>query len=142
MSNKKKQKRKYFRLTLEDRMIIQACINANMSITDIAKRLIVHKSTISREIRRNLVVKAGTDIPCIRRKLGILCNKFFCNRYCEKAKRYYDCFKANEHSSYLQKSSRSKSKLSIGDIQKINEVVSQGVLLGQSLHHIYISNLF
>jgi IS30 family transposase len=42
----------------------------------------------------------------------------------------------------LQKSSRSKSKLSIDDIQKINEVVSQGVLLGQSLHHIYISNPF
>ena len=41
------------RLTIDDRMVIQACLLEKMSITEIAVRLHVHKSTVSRELKNN-----------------------------------------------------------------------------------------
>ncbi|NLV29089.1 MAG: helix-turn-helix domain-containing protein [Erysipelotrichaceae bacterium] len=43
------------RLTIDDRMIIQACIHDKRDITQIATRLKVAPSTISREIKNDIV---------------------------------------------------------------------------------------
>lgn len=45
------------RLTIEDRMVIQACIHKGMNITEIASRIGVNKSTISREINKYSYIK-------------------------------------------------------------------------------------
>ena len=44
MKRKNKQRK---RLTIEDRMVIQACIHQGMNINEIASRIGVNKSTIS-----------------------------------------------------------------------------------------------
>lgn len=69
-----KGKTKHSHLTIEDRMVIQACLHDKRSITQIARRLEVNKSTLSRELKRNAVVKPGTDIPCQIRDLCLVCN--------------------------------------------------------------------
>ena len=45
------------RLTIEDRMVIQTCIHKGMNITEIASRIGVNKSTISREINKYSYIK-------------------------------------------------------------------------------------
>lgn len=44
---------KYTHLTLEQRYQISALLKSNISISEIARQLGYHKSTISREIKRN-----------------------------------------------------------------------------------------
>ena len=40
------------RITTEERMVIQACLTKNITLTEIARRLKRDKSTISREIAK------------------------------------------------------------------------------------------
>lgn len=136
---KRKVKRKH--LTSDDRMTIQACLHKSMTITEIARRLGVNKSTISREINKFKVFKNGCYDRCDKRdKLGGICNVCPMRNYCHKDKYYYNFEEAEKASKTLRKSSRSKSKLSAETIKKIDDIVTAGVRLGQSLHHIYVSN--
>lgn len=129
------------RLDIEDRMQIQACLTAAMSRAKIAFAVGCALSTITREIDRNAVRKPGKNIPCSNRKSGV-CNKCKKIYYCNIEKIYYDYKVAEEKNKKRGSSSRSKSKLSDDDIKRIDEVVSDGVSKGQSLHHIYVSNPF
>ena len=74
------------RLTIEDRMIIQACIHDHRNITQIASRLGVNKSTITRELKINSYVKSGNKIPCKRKRAG-MCNGCPSVAYCGKEKK-------------------------------------------------------
>ena len=93
MKRKNKQRK---RLTIEDRMVIQACIHQGMNITEIASRLEVNKSTISREINKYSYIKEGKDLSCSRMKAGGTCNKCNAVAYCKKRKKYYDFALAEE----------------------------------------------
>lgn len=126
------------RLTIEDRMIIQACIHDHRNITQIASRLGVNKSTITRELKINSYVKSGNKIPCKRKRAG-MCNGCPSVAYCGKEKRFYNFKLAEEKSSNRRSTSRSHSKLSQSSIKEIDEAVRDGVSLGQSLHHIFVS---
>lgn len=134
---KKRKIRK--QLDLQDRMIINACLNSKMNFTDIGKRLDVDKSTISREVRRNSYTKNGEDREC-GKKINGLCNKCKTACVCRAKKRYYDCFIADKKSKERASNSRNKIKLPAEIVSKIDEVVSPGVKKGQSLHHVYIAN--
>ena len=127
------------RLTIDDRMVIQACLLEKMNITKIAARLHVHKSTISRELKNNSIHKKGNNIPCTRKFNG-LCNKCPINGYCSREKTYYNFIEAEKKSRRKRSLSRSTPKTSESTILLIDEIVSKGVSLGQSLHHIYVSN--
>lgn len=87
MKRKNKQRK---RLTIENRMVIQACIHQGMNITEIASRIGVNKSTISREINKYSYFKNGNDFSCFKRKAGWTCNKCQTVGYCKKRKKYYD----------------------------------------------------
>lgn len=126
------------RLTIEDRMIIQACIHDHRNITQIASRLGVNKSTITRELKINSYVKSGNKIPCKRKRAG-MCNGCPSVAYCGKEKRFYNFKLAEEKSSNRRSTSRSHSKLSQSSIKEIDEAVRDGISLGQSLHHIFVS---
>lgn len=130
MSKKKRSKR----------LTIEACILRNDTMSQIASRLGVHKSTISREISHFSITKKGVNIYCNHKNNTNLCNG--CNKrsWCRKTQKFYNFSYAETHSSNLRSSSRCKSKLPIDDIKFIDEIVSDGVNLGQSLHHIYVSN--
>lgn len=134
---KKQRKRK--RLTFDDRIIIQACLLERRNITEIASRLHVHKSTISRELKNNSVHKAGANIPCTKKRNG-LCNKCPLTAYCHKEKSYYDYLEAEKKSKRNRSLPRSNPKIPESTICLIDDIVSKGASLGQSIHHIYIAN--
>lgn len=134
----KKQRKE--RLTIENRMEIQACIHDNRNLDQMATRLDVSKSTISREISKFSYVKPGVILPCSRRSRLDLCNGCKYSGSCLKEKRFYNFKIAEEKSANLRSIPRSKSKLPINDIKLIDAIVTDGVRLGQSLHHIYVSN--
>ena len=49
-------------------MIIQACVHDRRNISQIASRLGVNKSTISRELKINSCTKPSNKIPCDKKK--------------------------------------------------------------------------
>ncbi len=104
-----KKKRAMKRLTIDDRMVIQACLLEKMSITEIAARLHVHKSTVSRELKNNSVHKKGNDVPCTRKFNG-LCNKCPINGRCPREKTYYNFIEAEKNSKRKRSLSRSAPK--------------------------------
>lgn len=57
MNYEKRKQRK--RLMIEDRMIIQACFHDHRNISQIASRLGVNKSTISRELKINSFISTS-----------------------------------------------------------------------------------
>lgn len=136
-----KKRKTYHRLSIDDRMTIQACIHDNRSITQIASRLGVNKSTISREIHLHQTVKAGFVVKnCSHRSRLGLCNGCPHRYSCTKEHLYYNYVEAQEQAVSTHLSAHSKSKLLPQQIRLIDSIVTDGVRLGQSLHHIYISN--
>ena len=95
MKRKNKQRK---RLTIEDRMVIKAYIHHGMNITEIASRIVVNKSTMSREINKHSYIKNGNEFSCFKRKAGGTCNKCNAVVYCKKRKKYYDFTLAEEKS--------------------------------------------
>lgn len=136
-----KKRKTYHRLSIDDRMTIQACIHDNHSITQIASRLGVNKSTISREICLHQTVKEGFVVTnCPHRSRIGLCNGCPHRYSCTKEHHYYNYVTAQEQAVSTHLSAHSKSKLLPQQILLIDGIVTEGVRLGQSLHHIYISN--
>lgn len=134
-------KRAYRRLDHEDRIIIQACLYKNFSLSEIAKRLDVHKSTVSRELKRNTFLEKGENpYLCPTQEKLIVCNTCNKKKICTSTKRYYNFQYAINLSEERKVNSRSRTKLSEKEIQQIDEFVKEGVSLGQSLHHIYITH--
>ena len=74
------------RLTIEDHMFIQACIHQGMNITEIASRIGVNKSTISREINKYSYIKNGNEFSYFN-QIEIdnngekICSTYFTNPY-------------------------------------------------------------
>lgn len=128
------------KLDIEDRMIIQACLHDKYSLIQIAERLNINKSTVSREISRNSIIKKGTRLSCTALKKKIVCNLCDKKAYCTYTKHYYNFQNAQSMTDNRMRSTRCKPKIATSHIQYIDSVVSDGVRLGQSLHHIYVSN--
>lgn len=134
------KKKDNLKLTSSDRMTIQACLHNQMNITQIANRLNKHKSTISRELQRNQITKIRSSVPCDKLKKLIVCNTCKKKAHCNQTKHYYDYERAIDLATNRLSLSRSSSKVSEANIKVIDEIVSQGVILGQSIHHIFVSN--
>ncbi|MGD9813458.1 MAG: helix-turn-helix domain-containing protein [Bacilli bacterium] len=126
---------------MDDRMTIQACIHDNRSMTQISSYLGVNKSTISREIRLHQITKQGYFVKsCPHRSNLGLCNGCPHRNSCTKDRHYYNYLEAQQQAESIHLSAYSKSKLSPQNIRLIDDIVTDGVRLGQSLHHIYVSN--
>ena len=130
----------YHRLDVEDRMVIQACLHDHMTLEQISHRLKVSKSTICRELHRNSLIEPGGKYPCPTLKRLIVCNICVKKNYCYKQKRYYNFKLAQKMASSRNHNSRSVTKLLEQVLKTIDDIVTDGVSLGQSLHHIYVSN--
>jgi len=134
-------KKVYKRLDEEDRMVIQACLHKKMSLEQVASQLKVSKSTISRELKRNAIIKkANFNLACEKLKRDLVCNTCAKKGYCQLTKRYYDFRLAIDISKNRNVAARSITQLDEQSLLTIDEIVTEGVRLGQSLHHIYISN--
>lgn len=138
----KKGGNKMKRLTIQERMLIQACLSKDINLAEIALRLGRSKSTISREISSHLIVKEGFILrDCIHRKEHVLCNSCKYRGTCNYEKHYYNFEEAQKNADDLKRSSRRFTRLKSFEIAKINEVLLEQVRrLRQSLHHAYISN--
>ena len=132
--------RQYQQLEIDDRMIIQACLHDHQSLLEISRRIGVSKSTIFRELKRNAKIKKGHPIPCRTLRAYIVCN--VCNKraFCTRQKLYYDFNHAQSLTHNRLHINRSFVKLAADELTYVDTVVTTGVKLGQSLHHIYIGD--
>ena len=127
-------------LDAADRMTLQGCLEMRQSIRQIAFRLGVTKTTVYRELERNARHITGGQKICHDRDRLVVCNTCRMKAYCQKDRLYYDYVYAIDVSDRRRKLSRSSPKLAPNLISIVDAQVSAGVLLGQSLHHIYASS--
>ena len=130
------------RINFDDRMLIQACLTAAMPLSEIARRLKKHKSSISREISSHLEIHNGYfDKPCSHEKEYFVCNGCRIRNTCTHKRKFYNFENAQADSTRKRKNSRSKSHLSQSEKRLINAILIEQIRnLKQSLHHVYISN--
>jgi len=114
-------KKDYKHLSIDDRLTIQAMLHNYKSITEIALKMGVSKSTISRELKRNSYVKLGNKsyFVCRDEKKYPVCN--ICPRrgLCSLSKHYYNFKDAERMSEERNKNSRMNSTLNKEEIKKI-----------------------
>ena len=153
-----------------ERMNILAKIYKGKSLSQISKDLNRSKSTIIREIQRNLYFPVhpqkcsycSKNKHCIKSK-GISQKRWLCPDFepllCERQKHfpyvcngcekraccnhahcYYNCDSAHETARYTRENSRSNKHVTKEQLDKINQIVSDGVKKGQSLYHIWATN--
>jgi len=137
-------------LTLDDRLEIQECLNHGMTFKAIAARISKDQTTVSKEVKRHLVVKEqnfkhmkedGTPIeivPCP----NLLKAPFVCNP-CEKRNRSCIYAKQFYHAKHAQKAyetqlveAREGIPLNKESFYEMDRVVSNAIKNGQHLYHI------
>lgn len=158
------------RLTVDDRINLQACIAKNLSWKETSKILKKNRSTIYRELTNYFTIRDGKHscVHCVKydycKEVGIVvhqginyecfepayCSKlshfpFVCNscenkKKCNREKRYYDCINAENRSLGNRIGTRKHKRISKENIETIDEIVSPLVFKGQSIHHIYETN--
>jgi IS30 family transposase len=158
------------RLTVDDRINLQACIAKNLSWKETSKILKKNRSTIYRELKNYFTIHDGrrSCVHCVKydecKENGIVvhqgrnydcfesayCSKlshfpFVCNsceskKKCNREKRYYDCINAENRSRGNRVGTRKHKRVPKYDIETINEIVSPLIFKGQSIHHIYETN--
>ena len=132
------KKHVYKRLTIENRMDIQAAIHDGKNISEISRMLSVNKSTISRELNRRMT----RGMFCSTIKIIATCNVCRKKNYCNfHPKLYYDYKVSDNKARDLRMTPRRKSRLSQETIKEIDEIVTPLIMRGQSLHHIYVSDI-
>ena len=116
------------RLGHDDRINIQAAIAKGLTLAQAARLLGKSRSTIYREILGNLTYKDCRH-SCSH-----------CAKSCSDRERYYDCVDANALSVGKRHEPRACKGTSDEAIAKMDSIVSEGVLRGQSPHRIFESD--
>lgn len=147
----KKQKHMNF----EDRLEIQTCLDHGMTFKAIAKRIGKDQTTISKEVKKHIVVNpstqlsvtdpAGTPItkqPCLQLlKAPFVCNGCKKRRgRCAFTKQLYLAKNAHREYETLLKESREGIALCKDSFYEADAIISQGIKKGQRLYHIMQSN--
>lgn len=155
------------RLSIYDRINLQAAIKKNFSLKECARLLKKNLSTIYREINNNLIIKEGRKScshcqkncdkksryinGCCQDFIPVKCkewNKFpyTCNN-CEKThfcwhfKRYYDCIDANDRSTTNRIAPRVYRSITDEILKEMDSILIKQIKINkQSLHHAYMSN--
>lgn len=156
------------RIGHDDRINLQAAIAKGWTLAQAAELLAKSRSTVYREILGNATYRdcrhscphcrkscpRGERPPfqhgscplfeayeCERWKSWpYCCNGCPENRYCSHRKRFYDCVDADAASLRKRREPRVYKGVSDEGIARIDSIVAEGVLRGQSLHHIYESD--
>lgn len=131
-------------LTLRQRIYIEVGILKGTSVSKMAEYLRFSRQTIYREILGNSFLKnkrnfnrVNSEISCQRLlKYPFVCNDCELKQKCYRLKRYYHAEEAHESASSRLVKSRSRTRLSKGEILTLEESIGPGLRKGQSLHHI------
>lgn len=134
-----KKDNKNSKLTINDRMLIQACIAKGEPAALIAERIGFSASTVYREIERGSKTRNAGAGKCAKiGRIGI-CN--FCNKkgYCSLEKRFYDYEDANKESRKKRSETRSGTRISSEYLAKLDSL-SQQIKDTGSIHHVFVAN--
>ena len=134
-----KKDNKHSKLTINDRMLIQACIAKGESAASIAERIGFSVSTVYREIDRGSQTRGAGAGKCPKiGRLGI-CN--FCSKrsHCQLERRYYDYEAADAKAGKARRESRSGTRISREGVAKLDSL-SQQIRDTGSIHHVFVAN--
>jgi hypothetical protein len=129
------------RIGFDQRAVIQGCLAARMTVTRTACAIGFSVSAVSRELRRNSSLReetAGPECPDLKRRL--VCNGCRKKAFCRYTQRVYDCERAEEMSRLRMSVPRQAPGETPEEMAEIDAIVTPGVRMGQSLHHIYVAN--
>ncbi len=139
----------YQHLTIEQRIGIQECLSHGMSFKDIAKRIGKDQTTVSREVKRHVVIKStsvnrtsveGSHLnePC---KL-LLKAPFVCNpckhrhRICAFDKHVYSARDAHKAYESNLRAAREGIPLNKESFYENDRIITEGIRSGQHLYHV------
>ena len=131
-------KKKVRRIHLQDRIRIQAALESGLPPSKIAEGTGFSKSAICREANSRSTVRNPKGERC---KPGLyVCNRCAKRAYCNRLKLFYDFAAADLKAEAMRKGPRSGRRLTDEQIKKLDSLVSPGVRLGQSIHHVFQSD--
>lgn len=130
-------------LTLSERIEIYECLCKGMSFKDIARRVEKDPTTISKEVRKHLVVRRSeTRLPSSQACPRLLSAPYVCNgcsrRYkiCKYDKQIYEAPHADREYRKLLSESREGIALNKQEFYRMDEFVSEKLKQGQHIYHI------
>ncbi|NEW67771.1 helix-turn-helix domain-containing protein, partial [Facklamia sp. 253] len=143
------QPKKYKHLTEDQRLLIQNGLDLGMTFKQIAKRIKKDPTTISKEVKKHLLVKESdvqhfdkqgvpTKITCPY----LLKAPFVCNacpkksRQCGFDKHFYYAKRAQNEYLELLSESRENVALNKESFYEMDHIISNGIHNGQHLYHI------
>lgn len=141
-------------LTLDERIEIQECLDKEMSFKAIAKRISKDPTTVSKEVKKHLLIKNKnvntlSDASSVQQKKicpYLLRAPYVCNGckkrhyYCGFQKQLYNAKNAQKEYSTLLSEAREGIPLNKEEFYEIDRIVSEGIKKGQHLYHILQSN--
>lgn len=134
-----KKDNKNSKLTINDRMLIQACVAKGQPAASNAERIGFSVSTVYREIERGSRIRNRGAGKCPKvGRLGI-CN--FCGKraYCRLEKRFYDYEDANRESRKKRSETRSGTRIPSECLAELDSL-SQQIKDTGSIHHVFVAN--
>ena len=149
MTDKEGGKNKH--LTNSERGEIEACLNCGMTFKAIAQRIGKDQTTISKEIKKHIVVRlriartADPDKEKTDNCPKLLRPPFVCNpckerHYCRKQKKMYEAKRAHEEYLSMLSGSREGIPLTKESFYEMDAVITEGIKRGQRLYHIMRTN--
>ena len=140
-------------LTLDDRMEVQECLNKGMTYKAIGKRIGKDQTTVSKEVKKHLVVKEsgvkrkkedGTPMepvvcPALV-KAPFVCNPCQRRRTCSLEKHLYDAKRAQAEYEHLRTESREGIPLQKEAFYEMDRIVTEKIKDGQHVYHILQTN--
>jgi len=143
---------KYKHLTLEERQEIMECLDKGMTFKAIARRIKKDPTTVSKEVKKHLVVTQtqasvkqtkGDGSPMEQRRCPLLLKAPFCCNPCEKRRRQCSFQKQlyiakNAHTEYasLLVEAREGIPLNTAQFWEADALITAGIKKGQHLYHI------
>lgn len=141
------KEKKYKHMTLDDRIEIQECLNKSISFKDIGRRIGKDPTTISKEVKKHLIVYTNsftsTDKCCPK----LLKAPFVCNG-CEKRNHGNCCYprhkyvarEAQKAYENLLVEAREGLPLNQECFYETEKIISKAVKQGQHIYHILQTN--
>jgi len=141
-------------LTMDDRQEIKECLDKGISFKDIARRVGKAPTTISREVKKHMVIQPlgvkhtkfdGTPVeekPCP----SLLQAPFVCNpcqkrkKNCGYQKQFYVAKNAHTEYETLLREAREGIPLNKEEFWEADSIIKEGFKKGQRLYHIMESN--
>ena len=134
-----KKDNKNSKLTINDRMLIQACIAKGEPAALIAERIGFSASTVYREIERGSKTRNAGAGKCAKIGRFGICN--FCSKkgYCSLEKRFYDYEDASRESRKRRSETRSGTRIPSERLAELDSL-SQQIKDTGSIHHVFVAN--